>query len=359
MDLARVAELYPPPPNGLAYLDTASYGLTPVAAQQALRSVLDSLASGTAEWQTIEKQADQARSLFARLIHANPDEVALVPAASAALATVLASVPHDAEILLCPDDHSSVTLPAHARSKTLRLRWSPFAGISDATSDETTLIACSHVRYDNGQLADVAAIAAAAAQVGAALYLDATQSLGALAIDVHHLGVDYLACAAYKWLSCPRGVAFLWVAPHRLEQLTPLAPSRRSTTAPLVAAPIDSSELAATAAKLDMSLSWLPWAAAPHCLEALLSIDEHERERVAVGLAGRLATALNQSAPQSAICALRVSDAAQAAHALTLQQVKATVHSDSIRLSPHIYNSNDDVDRAAAALAPYIRARTS
>jgi selenocysteine lyase/cysteine desulfurase len=355
MDLARIAELYPPPPDGLAYLNTATYGLAPVTAQQTLRSALDDWTRGIADWTTFENQADRARALFATLIHASPEEVALLPAASFALATALASAPRRSEIVLSPDDHPSLTIPAQAHAQNLRLRWSPFDSLADAATKNTHLIACSHVRHDNGLLADIPSIAAAAAENAAAVYLDATQSAGALAIDVQRLRVDYLACAAYKWLSCPRGVAFLWVAPHRLEQLQPLAPSRRSTTAPLLAAPIDQSAFSSSAAKLDVSLAWFSWAAAPHCLEAVLSIDEQTRERTTVGLAQRLAVALGSTPPQSGICAVEVADRTRAKRDLERHKVKATTREAWVRLSPHFYNSAADVDRAVAALAPHVR----
>jgi selenocysteine lyase/cysteine desulfurase len=358
-DIATTLELFRRE-RRLAYLDTATYGTPPRTTIRALESALTALQSGAGEWEEWEAEAEHARALFARLVRTTAGQIALLPAASAAASLVVSTLDTDAEVVICPDDHPSVTLPVlvWAKRHGLRVRSAAFNDLADTVTANTRLVALSHVHYATGGLSDVASVIEAARQVGAHVYMDATQSAGVLPIDISELGVDYLSCAAYKWLCCPRGVAFLYVAPDRLDELSPLAPSRRTTTNPLTVSTVHGSALATGAARLDSSLAWLPWIGARHSLEAVIAIDDLQVDSPGKSLARLLAEELQLPPPESAICAVPVTDIAGAQAALQDASVKAAARNGAVRISPHFYNTAAEIDQAVQALRPF-RASTS
>lgn len=171
-------------------------------------------------------EVEAARSLFAHLIGAAADDVAMIPAASYGLALAAANLPlgRGQEILL-PDEQfpSNVYVWRElARRQGGAVRTVPCPGDDDwsgallaAINGETAIVAASHCHWTNGALFDLEAIGARCREVGAALVIDATQSLGALPLDVSAVRPDFLVAATYKWLLGPYCLGFCYVAPHR------------------------------------------------------------------------------------------------------------------------------------------------
>ena len=143
--------------------------------------------------------------------------VAVSSQASVSAGLVAASLPAGAEVVCAANDFTSVLFPFLVqRERGVSVRVIALEEVADAISDTTTLVAISAVQSADGRIADLDAVARAAAAHGAASFIDATQALGWLALDASRF--DYVACAAYKWLLCPRGVAFFVVrarAPRR------------------------------------------------------------------------------------------------------------------------------------------------
>jgi L-cysteine/cystine lyase len=121
------------------------------------------------------------------------------------------------EIVTSDQEHPGLLAPlARARRRHgVTIKVVPFASIADAVSDSTRLIACSHVSWVGGEVADVPALVA----TGVPVLLDAAQALGAIPLDMHAMGVDYYAGSGQKWLCGPEGSGALYVRPDRLDDL--------------------------------------------------------------------------------------------------------------------------------------------
>jgi selenocysteine lyase/cysteine desulfurase len=163
----------------------------------------------------------RVRTLLAQVIGAEPHEIALTSGASSGLHTVANAVDWrpDDEVLLAAGE-----FPAH------RSTWEPMAAAGRLkvktihpkekfiTSEDflphitsrTRLISTSLVRFDNAVRIDAPKLAAACHAVGAWLLLDLSQCAGAVPMNVNALGADFAVCAGYKWLLSPYGSGFFW-----------------------------------------------------------------------------------------------------------------------------------------------------
>ena len=278
------------------YVDSASYGLPPRATVQAVRAALESWSSGTADWIVDWDGAGElCRPLAAEILGARSEEIALIPAVSVGAGVVFAQLKCNDEILVPDDEFASVMLPAlvSAEARGVTVRRVGFSELSSEVRGSTTIVATSHVRSRNGRVQDLAAVAEAASRVGAAVLVDATHSAGILPIWASRLGVDYVVCAAYKHLLCPRGVAFMSVREAAWGKGLPAAASWRSAADPYAHyyGP-DLPVLSRTAAQYDVSLAWHAWVGAVPSLEFLRSVEAGQRQQWVVGLAKNLADRL-------------------------------------------------------------------
>ena len=149
-------------------------------------------------------------SLRADWCGVDPARVAIGSQASVFAGLIAAAVPDGAEVLCVEGDFSSMVLPFAHAGRGIRLRIAPLDELADAITADTWLVAFSLVQSATGEVADAAAIRAAAARHGARTLCDATQAVGWLPVDA--ADYDAVICHAYKWLCAPRGVAFLTIS---------------------------------------------------------------------------------------------------------------------------------------------------
>ncbi len=172
-------------------------------------------------------EAEQARALFARMVNATADDIAIVPAASYGLATAARNLPlaKGGEIITLADQFPSnvyiwreAAKDAGATVTTLEKRqdgWTP--ALLDAITEKTAIVAIPHCHWTDGALVDLEAVRARTREVNATLVIDACQSLGALPFDVATYDPDFLVAPCYKWLLGPYALGFLYVAPRHHE----------------------------------------------------------------------------------------------------------------------------------------------
>ena len=368
-DWTRLRALFPAVRDGV-YLNTASYGPGPDPVREAVEEGLREWSTGEGDWPAWEARAVKSRGLMARFAGTTPECVTLTSSLSAAAAQVAESLPappspEAANIVCGREEFRSNLYPwmnQAARGFEIRLvdfhdgRLDP-KDLVAAVDARTSLVAVSHVQSANGYRIALAPLVEACRANGARLFVDATQSLGALAIPLD--GIDYLAAAAYKWLLSPRGAAFLLVAPERLGEMRPLQPSWKTPADPYrdyYGPPYDPPR---DASALDASLAWPVWLGTTRALELLCEIGAEAIEERDLELARRFRTGLGAAglAPlfdeeeSSQIVALSVPDAEATRAALRAAGVRAAVRSGYLRASFHFYNDESDVDRALAALS--------
>jgi len=347
---AAARALFDPAP-GTIYLDSATYGLPPRPTVEAMHRAVNEWQTGTADWVSAwDMRGEVCRASFAALIGVPSDSVALVPSASVGVGTIAASLTPADHVVVPDDEFTSLLFPilVAARERGVHVRAVPFEHLAESIEPTTTLVAFSLVQSQSGRTADLQAIVDVARAVEARTLVDATHAIPFVPIDQP---VDYLVCAAYKHLLSPRGVAFLYVAQDRWDDIGPWLANWRSTTNPYgqyYGGPLN---LASTAARFDVSLAWFPWAGAAESLKLLVDWQRDGLLQEVVGLARRLTDGLGVPASGGVVVSVPVEDAEAVREDLAAAGIKAAVRAGSVRLSPHVYNTAQQIDRAASALA--------
>jgi selenocysteine lyase/cysteine desulfurase len=329
------------------YLNTASYGLPPRPAWDALQEALAAWRGGRTSFEHWDDAVEDARAAFARLVAVPAADVAVGGAVSALLGLVAASIP-DGSSVLAPDvEFTSVLFPFLVQERRgVRVRLVPAGELADAIDADTDVVAFSAVQMATGEVADLEGVTAAAVEHGALTVVDATQALGWLPVAAGRF--DVVAAAAYKWLMCPRGTAFMSVRTARLEEIVPHAAGWFATPdvhANYFGPPL---RLAAGARRLDTSPAWYPWVATAATLRVIEQIGVDAIHRHDVALANRFRHGLGMEPSDSAIV---FSDAPGAAERLAGAGIAAAVRGGRLRTSLHVYNTEHDVEVALAALA--------
>ena len=281
----------------LAYLNAGSVGPVPRAAadavQRELADALENGRGGKAQFERALALADRLRVRVAGLFGAEAHEIALTGATTDGANAVIGGLdlgPGD-EVLTSDEEHPGLLAPLGLarRRRGVEVRTVPFDEIAGEVSASTRLVACSHVSWLTGRVADTAALA----RCGAPVLLDGAQGLGAVPVRVGDLGCDYYAASGQKWLCGPIGSGYLYVREERLEELSPAAAGYGTVSDPLRALELP---LRPGAGRFDAGFPAPPTSA--WALAALDALDSdangigavHERgAALAAGLASKLA----------------------------------------------------------------------
>ena len=331
----------------VTYLNTASLGLPPRRALTALRTVLDTWATGRSNPADYDAPLTAARRSYAALVGVDPARVAGGSQASAFAGLVAAALPDRAEVLTVSGEFTSILFPFLAQAgRGVKVREVPLPGLAEAVSSRTALVAVSAVQSADGRVADLDALATASAATGTRLLLDTTQAVGWLPIDAGRF--TYTVCGGYKWLLAPRGTCFFTVQPGFDDQLVPHHAGWYAGADPwdsIYGSPL---RLAGDARRFDVSPAWHSWVGQAPALDLLSEVGPAALHRHALGLANSFRTALDLPPGDSAIVSLPGST--DAAARLRDAEVLGSMRAGRLRLAFHLNNTPEDVDRAVAAL---------
>jgi selenocysteine lyase/cysteine desulfurase len=367
------------PHGDVAYLNAASQGVIPLAAARAGR---EALAMKERPWgitsRTYVSTTSEVRSLAARLLGAREESVALVTGAGQvvnAAARGLALGDGD-EVLVPPHEFPSNDYPWRWLARRgVRVRTAEpddpsgavsAARLAAAIGPSTRVVAFAHVSYLHGGLLDPAPVVEAARKVGALTVVDGSQAAGALPFDFGASGIDVYAASGYKFLLGPYGTGVGLFSPRALELLAVGDVNWWS-----VVGADDFNRLPAEIELEPGARRWdahetasffnlLPFAESLRLLLELgpASVQAHARSLLD-GLAGRLPAGFSVASPRSpaqrshVLCVRAATPDAtrEAFERLRAARVYCALRGDRIRVSPHVYNGEEHVDRLVAGLA--------
>jgi len=201
VELAEAQRLFSPEGT---YLNTASYGLPPRPAWEAVQSAQDEWRHGRTGFDGWDLSVGRSRASWARLHGVEPADVAVGPEVSPSVGVVASSLEPGSRVLAAREDFTSLLFPLLAQeARGVHVRLVALEELAEAVDGDTDLVAVAAVQSSDGRLADLDAIGSAAAHHGARTLVDATQACGWLPLDAARF--DHVVCAGYKWL--PRRAA--------------------------------------------------------------------------------------------------------------------------------------------------------
>jgi cysteine desulfurase/selenocysteine lyase len=322
------------------------------------------------------EEADRVRGLAARLINGAPDSVALTRSTAhgmSLLAQGLEWRPGDSVVGAQWEYPANVYPWMALEARGVEYRQAKLVGgritpdaVFSLVDERTRVVALSHVQFWNGYRVDVASIGTECRRRGIILAVDVMQSVGALRVDVERMPIDFCATGGGKWLMATAGIGFCYFAPTLLKGVRPLI------VGPVSMAVQDQYfdaefKPAPTARRFEESvISLLDMAALGPALELLLEVGPDVIQERVLDLSARLSGGLAEHgyelvepwprlrAESSGIVSFRKPGVTPQAvlRDLNAARIVARTHRDFVRLSPHFYNTEQEVDRVLEVLAP-------
>ncbi|GAB0103698.1 aminotransferase class V-fold PLP-dependent enzyme [Nocardia sp. JMUB6875] len=327
------------------YLNAASTGLLPRSALAAVVAAEEQRMHGEFDIPGVDSVIDDCRAAFGRLTGFAASQVAVGSQVSQMVGLVAQSLRPGANVLVPEHEFNSVLWPFLVRPD-LNVRVVPLAEIPTAIRPGDDVVAAAVVQSADGAVLDIAATVAAARAHGARVLFDVSQAAGWL--PLHDTGADWIIGAGYKWLCAPKGTVFLAGTPAALDTLTPTAAGWYAGYNPWETCYDGPLRLAEDARRFDVGPVWPAWIGQRRSLELIERIGVETIHRHDVALADRLRKGLGLPEGNSAVVSIEVSER-------TLERVRAArvvgaVRAGRLRLACHLYNTEEDVDRALDVL---------
>jgi kynureninase len=312
----------------------------------------------------------QCREQFAALIGADPDEVAIVPSVSSGLSSIASCLDFAArpKVVLSamdfPTNHYVWRAQERAGAKLdvvpspdgIRIEAEDVVGRVD---DQTAIVNTNRVLFESSWIMDLPAIVEAAHSTGAYVVADDFHGSGVVTLDVHSLGIDFLVSGALKWLCGGQGIAFLYCRRDLVEQMEPRVVGWFGTVDPF---DFDRSglRLRPDARRFEAGTYALPqaWTAAGGMgiiLEVGVDTIRARNQELTRGIIARADEAgLEVLTPRAdtqrgGLVRVRVPGGRESAermlHALFERDVVLDQRGDALRISPHFFNDENDLDR--------------
>ncbi|MER3409761.1 MAG: aminotransferase V [Thermoleophilia bacterium] len=355
------------------YLNSCSQGALSTRVRRAYEEYLDGWDERGAAWEHWVERAEAARAAFARLLRAEPGEVAVTTSVSQAVSALMSALPFERwerrRIVISEYEFPTVGQIAHAQelrgAEVTHVRPGEDGSIpperfAEAIDERTALVCCTAVSYRTGHRHDVAEIARIAHEKGALVLADSYQAAGVLDLDVRALRADIVAAGTVKYLLGSAGLAFLYV---RRELIPELLPTQTGWFADEDIFRMDISDYspAADARRFEAGTPPVPniyaGLAGMSIVEeaGIQAIEEHVRD-----LATRLIEGLDELGAQvvtprdparrgSLVC-VRSTDVDALVASLADERIACSSRDRNLRVSFHLYNVEEDVDRLLSAL---------
>lgn len=367
-------------PDEVVYLNCAAQGPAPKAAAEAGRRAVDRKARPwEPERQNLGSEMRRARALFAELLGAQGEDIAISTSTSYAVAIAARNLTLEAGqtivVLEAQFPSNYYAWQRVAERDGARMVVVPRPENGDWTSavlehlgPETGLVALPNVHWVDGGVLDLGMIADVSHAQGAAIVIDATQSLGVLPLDVARIDPDYVAVSAYKWLLSPDQSGYLYVAPRR-QHGEPIEHNHagRIGDGPMTLSPGYGARFKPGAERFDQgaadSMIHMPMAVA-----AMEQIAEWGVEAVAKGIEpviDRIASRAQERgwwvppkthrSPHFIGLRLPETPAPDLADRLAGENIHVSLRDGRIRVAPYLFTRMEEVDTLFAALDRHLK----
>ena len=350
------------------YLNTCSQGALSDAVEAGFNDYIASWHEQGSPWERWVERYEEARTAFAKFIHASPNEVAIVTSVSAGINGIASALNFRERNKVVMGEFEFPTM-GHVwlgqRVRGAEVQFAPAQGNflpADAYErliDRNTLIVpLTHVCFKNGSRTDVRAITQMAHNAGALVMLDDYQDCGTRPVDVKAMNLDFYVTGTLKYLLGPPGLAFLYVRKELIPSLAPTITGWFGQTNPFAYNP-QHFELSPTARRFESGSPSVPnvYGAMPgfQMLEEIgMDIVGSHVGNLAQALLARardLGISIKTPATSTGpLIVLQCLDSARLLQALAQSGIVASNRFDGLRISFHVYNTLEDVNAVADVL---------
>ena len=365
------------------YVNSCSQGALSDSVRAAYQRYLDDWDERGAPWEYWVELMEAAREEFAGLIGADGDEVAVTTSVSAGVSALASAFRFDQgrdTIVVSNFEFPTIGQIWHAQElrgarvvhvPAERDGTIPLERFEAAVDERTALVAVTAVCFRNGSRIDVEGVTRLAHRRGARVLLDAYQAVGALPIDVRAMEVDFLAAGVLKYLLGSAGLAFLYCRAEHVKELVPTAtgwfadadifqmdihdysPSPTARRFEAGTPPVPNIYAGIAGIRLVREIGVAATAEHVRGLNDLLldGLDE---------LGARVVTP-RDPARRGPLIAVESSDVHALVEALAADEIVTSSRDANLRISPHCYNSTEDIRALLDSLARHrdllVRAR--
>ena len=350
------------------YLNSCSQGPLSDAVQAGLENFISSWHEQGSPWELWVNRYEEARTAFAHLINASPDEVAIVTSASAGINSIASALSFQERKKVVMGEFEFPTmghiwLAQRARGAEVKFVGAegnciPAVNYEKMVDRHTLLVPLTHVCFKNGFRSEVNAITQIAHRSGALIMLDDYQDCGTRSIDVKGMDLDFFVTGTLKYLLGPPGLAFMYVRKELISSLVPTLTGWFAQTNPFAYDP-QTIDLSPTARRFESGTPSVPnvYGAVPG-FELLREIGmENVASHIkslaqsllhsAVDLGIRAKTPADSAGP---LVVLPSTDSSLLVQKLEENGIVASNRYDGLRISFHVYNTMEDVKAVVEVL---------
>ena len=369
-DWAQIRSRFPVLENK-TYLNSCSYGALASDVKEALkRYIRDREEQGT-DWNYWVERNESVRSAVATFLGSDPDEIAITTSASAGINSVASAMdftgsrnkvvisdfefPTNAQIWYAQELRGAEVVRVPERDGYI-----PAEDFESAIDEDTLLVAVTHVCFHNGAKLDIPAIAEIARKNGTMMLVDGFQGLGTFEFDVRDADVDFVVGGMLKYLLGSAGIAFLYVRDELIEKLVPTV-TGWFAQADIFAMDNTRYDPSPTARRFETGTPPVPNSYAAEAglqiiKEVGLSAIEYRINEITAAIiaeaknAGYTLAVPDDPKRHGALITLRTHDEDTLVQALENQGIITSCRAGNLRISPHFYNNNADIDVLFGAL---------
>ena len=352
-------------------MNSCSYGALANEVEASLQRYLDARHDEGADWDYWVGRNEAVRDSVARLLGVESDEVAVTASVSAAINSLASALRFDG-----PRNKVVITdfeFPTNAQiwyaqemrgARVVRLAAEdgqiPLEKFEQAIDEETLIVATAHVAYRSGVKQDIPAIAEIARRKGALMMADSYQALGTMQFDAKTAGVDFVVGGMLKYLLGTAGIAFLYARGDLIKSLSPTATGWFAQE-DIMAMDITRHSPSSTARRFEAGTPPVPNTyMAEAGLAILHEVGLEAIERRIGELTGTIKDAAREAgyhlvspsnpSGHGALITIRSNDDNRLVASLAEDNIVVSCRNDNLRISPHFYNNQDDIDHLFRAL---------
>jgi selenocysteine lyase/cysteine desulfurase len=354
------------------YLNSCSQGALSDNVRKGFADYLETWDQQGSPWDLWVEEYEAARRIFADFLGAQPDEVAIIPSASAGINSIASALSFRERKKVVLGSFEFPTMGhiwLSQRSRGAEVQFVEAVGdrmpaerYGSAINANTLIVPVTGLCFMNGWRSELAKIVSYAHARGALVLFDDYQDSGTRPVDVKDLGVDIYVTGTLKYLLGPPGLAMMYVRSDLIRSLAPTISGWFAQADPF-AFDVKKLELSATARRFEAGTPAIPnLYAAKRGVQLLQSVGLRDVAEHVKGLAAALLSGLQEMSIQiktpldsvGPLIVLKCRDSAELVRKLAEQQIIVSNRRDGLRIALHVYNTIEDVHAVLKALEHHL-----